>query len=37
MKIKYFYADLSEDVEKIFDTSKYEVHRPLAVDKTKKL
>lgn len=37
MKIKYFYADLSEDVEKIFDTSKYEVHRPLAVHKNKKV
>ena len=36
VKTEDFYNDISNDVEKIFDTSNYEVDRPLATGKKKK-
>ena len=35
-KIEDFYKDISDDVEKRFDTSNYEVNRPLTKGKNKK-
>ena len=32
-----FYKDIPEDVEKRFDTSNYEVNRPLSIGKNKKV
>ena len=32
-----FYKDIAEDVEKRFDTSNYEVNRPLSIGKNKKV
>ena len=37
VKTKDFYEDLSEDVEKRFDTSNYEAEKPLAVSINKKV
>ena len=36
-KTKYIYKDISEDVEKRFDTSNYEVDRSLPRGKNKKI
>ena len=36
IKTKYFYEDIADDVEKRFDTSNYEVDRPLPTGKYKK-
>ena len=36
IKTKDFYENIANDVEKIFDTSNYEVNRPLAAGKNKK-
>ena len=33
IKIEYFYTDIADDVEKRFDTSNYEVIRPLPAGK----
>ena len=35
-KTKDFYKDIANDVEKRFDTSNYEVHRPLLQERIKK-
>ena len=35
LKTKDIYADLAEDVEKRFKSSKYEVDRPLPIGKNK--
>ena len=37
IKTEDFYKDNSDDVEKRFDTSNYEVNRPLATGKNKKM
>ena len=37
IKTKDFYADIANDVEKRFDTSNYEVNRPLPKGKNKKV
>ena len=37
LKTKDIYKDISEDVKKIFDTSNYEVDRPLPKGKKKKV
>ena len=37
IKTKDFYKDISNDVEKRFDTSNYEVNRPLPTGKNKKV
>ena len=37
IKIKDFYKDIADDVEKMFDTSNYEVNRPLPTGKNKKV
>ena len=37
IKTKDFYKDISDDVEKRFDTSNYEVDRPLSTGKNKKV
>ena len=37
IKTKDFYKDISKDVEKRFDTSNYEVNRPLPTGKNKKV
>ena len=37
IKTKGFYEDIGKDVEKRFDTSKYEVDRPLLIGKNKKV
>ena len=37
VKTKYFYKDISSDVDKRFDTSNYEVNRPLPTGKNKKV
>ena len=37
IKTNYFYKDTSNDVEKRFDTSNYEVNRPLPTGKNKKV
>ena len=37
IKIENFYKDISNDVEKRFDTSNYEVNRPLSTGKNKKV
>ena len=37
IKTEYFYKDISNDVEKRFDTSNYEVNRPLPTGKNKKV
>ena len=36
-KTKYFYKDIADDVEKRFDTSNYEIDRPLPKGKNKKV
>ena len=36
IKTKDFYKDIANDVEKRFDTSNYEVNRPLPIGKNKK-
>ena len=36
IKTNYFYKDISNDVENRFDTSNYEVNRPLPIGKNKK-
>ena len=35
IKTQYFYKDIANDVEKRFDTSNYEVSRPLPIEKNK--
>ena len=37
IKAEDFYKDIGDDVEKRFDTSNYEVYRPLPIGKNKKL
>ena len=37
IKTKYFYKDIANDVEKRFNTSNYEVNRPLPEGKNKKV
>ena len=37
IKTEDFYKDISNDVEKRFDTSNYEVNRPLSIGKNKKV
>ena len=37
IKTEDFYKDIANDVEKIFDTSNYEVDRPLPTGKNKKV
>ena len=37
IKTKDFYKDISSDVDKRFDTSNYEVNRPLPTGKNKKV
>ena len=37
IKTKDFYKDIADDVEKRFDTSNYEIYRPLPRGKNKKL
>ena len=37
IKTDYFYKDISNDVENRFDTSNYEVNRPLPTGKNKKI
>ena len=37
IKTEDFYKDIANDVEKIFDTSNYEVNRPLPTGKNKKV
>ena len=37
IKTNYFYNNISNDVEKRFDTSNYEVNRPLPTGKNKKV
>ena len=37
IKTKYFYKDIADNVEKRFDTSNYEVDRPLPTGKNKKV
>ena len=37
IKAKYFYEDIASDVENRFDTSNYEVNRPLPTGKNKKV
>ena len=37
MKTEDFYKDIADDVEKRFDTSNYEVNRPLTTKKNKKV
>ena len=37
IKTEDFYKDIADDVEKRFDTSNYEVNRPLPTGKNKKL
>ena len=36
IKIKYFYEDIADNVEKRFDTSNYDFSRPLPTGKNKK-
>ena len=36
IKTKHFYEDIADDVEKRFDTSIYDVSRPLPTGKNKK-
>ena len=36
IKTEDFYEDIADDVEKRFDTSNYECHRPLPKGKNKK-
>ena len=36
IKTEDFYEDIVDDVEKGFDTSNYEVNRPLPIGKNKK-
>ena len=37
IKIEDFYKDIADDVEIIFDTSNYEINRPLPIGKNKKV
>ena len=37
IKTNYFYGDIDNDVENRFDTSNYEVNRPLPIGKNKKI
>ena len=37
IKTNYFYKDISDDVDNRFDTSNYEVKRPLPIGKNKKV
>ena len=37
IKTGYFYKNIADDVEKRFDTSNYEVNRPLPTGKNKKV
>ena len=37
IKTNYFYKDISDDVNNRFDTSKYEVKRPLPIGKNKRV
>ena len=37
VKTKYIYNNISKDVKKRFDTSNYEVDRPLPIRKNKKV
>ena len=37
IKTEDFYKDIANDVEKRFDTSDYEVNRPLPTEKNKKV
>ena len=37
IKANYFYKDISDDIDNRFDTSNYEVKRPLPIGKIKKL
>ena len=37
IKIEDFYKDIADDVEKRFDTSTYQINRPLPVGKNKKV
>ena len=37
IKTNYFYEDIASDVENMFDTSNYEVNRPLPTGKNKKV
>ena len=37
VKTNYFYEDIANDVENRFDTSNYEVNRPLPMGKNKKV
>ena len=37
IKTEYFYKDIAGDIEKIFDTTNYEVNRPLPTGKNKRV
>ena len=37
IKIEDFYEDIADDVEKIIDTSNYEINRPFPIGKNKKV
>ena len=37
IKTEDFYKDIANDIEKIFDTSNYEVNSPLPIGKNKKV
>ena len=37
VKTKNFYKDIVDDVKKRFDTSNYEINRPLPIGKNKKV
>ena len=37
IKTKGFYKDIADDVEKVFDTSNYEINKPLPKGKNKKV
>ena len=37
IKIEDFYEDIGDDIEKRFETSSYEVNRPLPIGKNKKV
>ena len=37
IKTEDFYKDIANDVEKRFDTSNYEINRPLPTEKNKKV
>ena len=37
IKTEDFYRDIADDLEKRFDTSNYEINRPLPIEKNKKV